>query len=121
MIYLASPYSDPDRDIVLDRVSTTKYTTALLIKQGLPIFSPIVHCHELATSYDMPTHAAHWEAYNTSFIRKCDYLIVLALPSWISSLGVTQERRLAKSLGIPIVYYSPAGDRISYTEALELD
>jgi hypothetical protein len=109
MIYLASPYSHPNPAVVQQRFEKTRKVTADLMLRGVPVFSPIVHCHEIANLYEMPTDAAYWETYNTAFLRKSDMMYVLTLDGWKESLGVTQEIGLAKTLRLTIVKVNERG------------
>lgn len=105
MIYLASPYSSPDPAIVEQRFAFTMKCLAELIgKRGLFVWSPIVHCHEMAVRYKLPKDAAYWQRFSIDFIRRCDGMYVLKLPGWKESIGVQEEIKFANSLFIPTTY-----------------
>lgn len=104
MIYLASPYSNKDPHIVRDRFLLVEQCTALLIQQGIFVWSPIVHCHEMAAKYKLPTDAAFWKSYNFDFIRRADAVYILRIPGWDESVGVKMEMDLANSAMIPLVF-----------------
>lgn len=108
MIYLASPYSSSNTEMQL-RFELAEQCTAALMQQDLAIFSPIVHCHELAAKYHLPTDAAYWEKYNMQFLRKAECLYVLKIEGWDESRGVAQEIAMAKSLYLPIHYVDERG------------
>lgn len=91
MIYLASPYTASEPGLTLHRFQMTEYYVAKYMKLGKPIFSPIVHCHELAGKYGMPTTHQYWWNYNLAFLEKADELWVLMLPGWDQSMGVQAE------------------------------
>ena len=91
MIYLASPYTSSEPGMPLYRFQCTEYHTAKFMKLGFPIFSPIVHCHELAKKYGMPTTFEYWWKYNEAFLRAAEELWVLCLPGWDKSMGVLRE------------------------------
>lgn len=109
MIYLASPYSSPSSSERHLRFKLVEQCTAGLMSKGVAVFSPIVHCHELANVYKLPTDAAYWEAYNMQFLRKADALYVLKIEGWDESLGVAQEIGVAKALHLPIHYVDEQG------------
>lgn len=90
MIYLASPYSSTYPDIVHSRFEDTMEFISSRIPR-FPIFSPIVHCHELAKKYNLPTDAQSWQEYNESFLSRANKLWVLQLDGWQKSLGVRKE------------------------------
>lgn len=113
MIYLASPYSNPDPLIVRNRFLLVEQATAELIKQKLFVWSPIVHCHELATKFGLPTDAAFWAEYNFDFIRRSDAVFVLKIPGWDESKGVKMEISLANAAFIPLQFVNENGELIS--------
>lgn len=109
MIYLASPYSHPESAVRDHRYHDVMQCTAALMAQGIPAYSPIVHCHTIANKYNLPTDAKFWQAYNTAFIRKADAVYVCLINGWRESLGTQQEIGLAKELGIPVIHVDLQG------------
>lgn len=107
MIYLASPYSDPDPAVVLFRYLETRRYTAKRIVEGVPLFSPIVHCHELAVNHDLPKDFAFWQTYNEAILRRALALAVLQLDGWENSKGVRGEIEFAQKYNIPVSYVDP--------------
>lgn len=114
MIYLASPYSARSKELEHHRFEVVQRVAGLLILRGLPVFSPIVHCHEIAIQQDLPGTAEFWQKYNTEFVRRASELYVLVMPGWKESLGVQQEIELAKELFLPIVAVNERG--LTHTE-----
>jgi hypothetical protein len=109
MIYLATPYSHPDPDIVQGRYRKAQYLTAWLIARGHHVFSPICHCHELVPIADLGSDAAFWKEYNQAMIRRADRMFVGCLSGWKDSIGVRMEISLAQQLGIPVEYFDEKG------------
>ena len=109
MIYLASPYSSPDPLIVRTRFLLAEQVTAILMSQGHYVYSPIVHCHEIAVKYAIPTDFAYWSGYNIDMIRRCDALYILTISGWEESKGVTGELAFAQSAGLEIAYVDEEG------------
>ncbi len=109
MIYLASPYSHKDPHVIQHRVEQTMQAFANLINRGFHVFSPILMCHKTSLTYNLPGDAAYWEAMNTNFIRRMDSMYVLCIPGWATSKGVQQEIKLAKQLGMPLLYIDILG------------
>jgi len=100
MIYLASPYSaSPQANFEL-----TEAFVAEALRSGHPIFSPVVHCHQIALDYNLPGDFEFWKNFNFNMLRAADELWVLTLPGWKESKGVDGEVDFARSLGIPIIY-----------------
>lgn len=109
MIYLASPYSHPDPLIMKTRFLLAEQATAELLMSGEIVFSPIVHCHEMAMRYNMPTDFNFWSKYCCSMLRKADILYILAIPGWDTSIGVSAEHRLAKEMFMPVFFVNEHG------------
>lgn len=107
-LYLASPYSHKDKKVVLERFEQTEEALAKLLRRGMTVYSPIVHCHALATKFGLPTDAEYWQRYNHRFLSVCRKLLVLQIDGWSTSLGVNDEIRYADIHHKPIVYLNPA-------------
>lgn len=100
MIYLASPYSaSPATNFKL-----TEVFVAGALRQGRPIFSPIVHCHQIALDYNLPGDFEFWKNYNLKMLNAASNMWVLTLPGWRESKGVAGEIEFATDTGIPIIY-----------------
>lgn len=102
--YLASPYTDPDPMVREMRYLRTAEVLVTMLKLGLAVYSPIVHCHELAKIWDLPKDVPFWEAYNATMLSNAKSLSVLRLDGWSRSAGVRGEIALATQLGKSITY-----------------
>ena len=109
LIYLASPYSDPDPAVCERRYQDALQAVSALHARGRLAFSPIVYGHILATSCGGPTDWEAWAALNLEMLARCDLLWVLMIPDWERSKGVQAEIREAERLGIPVRYLSGSG------------
>jgi len=97
-IYLASPYTNnPHKNFK----KAEKYTAEEL-KAGVCIFSPIVHCHEIAQKHNLPHDFNFWQKYNFGMLEAANELHILTLPGWEESLGVQAEIKFAYENNIPI-------------------
>src|SRR5690606_9007875 len=96
MIYLASPYSHPDPQVMHNRFKAVEAVTAELLRRGKFIYSPIVHCHPLSQDYTLPTDLQFWKEYNVNFISRTQTFYVLTLPGWQESKGVKGELEAAE-------------------------
>lgn len=105
MIYIASPYSTPIASVLEERVHKVTQFTGLMIQQGYPVFSPIAYFHAYAKAFNLPTDAGFWHQINMQFLRKSECLWVLRLVGWEQSKGLTIERKIAKSLAMPIIHF----------------
>jgi hypothetical protein len=106
-IYLCSPYSHPNAFVREMRYLRTMEELTFMLKGGLHVYSPIVHCHELAKVSDMPKDAEFWKAYNFTMIAGAEYVNVLMLDGWQTSVGIAGEVEEAKRLNIPVAYFEP--------------
>lgn len=103
-IYLACPYSHPDREVRQKRAGFATYVAAHLMKNKFIVFSPITHGHALGNFMSDGTHTwSFWKPHCQSFLNRwADALYVLALPEWEASIGVEAEISLARFLSLPI-------------------
>ncbi len=90
------------------RYADALYNTAILIKQGHFIYSPIVHFHPIACLHDLPRDVDFWWEFNKDMIERCDEFWVLTLPGWENSIGILKETELASELGKPVKIIDPA-------------
>ena len=100
--YLASPYSSPDPAISAQRALAAQRATAWLLAQRIWVYSPIVHCHELALAHSLPKDFFFWRDYNFAMLERARGLIVLMIDGWRESKGVSAEISYAKELALPI-------------------
>ncbi len=107
-IYLASPYSAPDPALMHDRYMKALQATCAYIKVGKVIFSPIVHCHDMAIQHNMPKDVNFWWKYNRAMLSEASELWLLTLDDWKKSSGMRKEARFAIEHQIPIshVHYN---------------
>lgn len=105
-IYLASPYSHPDPFVRELRYLEVLRETAQMLKHGLHVYSPIVHCHELAKVENMPKDAEFWKKYNFVMLAGAEVVYVLTLDGWDKSVGVAGEIEEAHRIHIGVVYLS---------------
>ncbi len=106
MIYLASPYSDPDPKVMERRFQLVCLAAARLMQRGLQIFSPIAHSHPIALAGLLPKGFDYWEKFDRTMLGACDELMVLCLDNWTNSVGINAELKIAEELGIRITYMS---------------
>lgn len=104
MIYLTSPYTDPDPLVMKTRFLLAEQITAAMLKRQLVVYSPIVHCHELAQRHDMPHDFEFWRSYNFGMLRHASTIHVVAMNGWEDSRGVMAELDFAEQAGIPAYF-----------------
>lgn len=101
--YVASPYSHSSPLIREERYICACHYIADCLKRGEWVYSPIVHCHEIAKTWEMPKDADFWHSYNVAMLSGAARLRVLRLDGWDVSDGVKREIEVASKLGIPYI------------------
>lgn len=117
MIYLASPYSHKSADVMYNRYLTALRVTATLMRGGQHIFSPIVHCHHMAVQHAMPRDFEFWMKYDKHMIDISSGIIVLAIPGWQQSRGVTAELAYADEIVKAVSFIDREANEISEEQA----
>jgi hypothetical protein len=104
LIYLASPYGNPDDKIREDNYIVVSNIAADMVFNGDVAFSPISYGHNLISFKDMPTDWEFWFNFCVTFLLKCDKIVVCQMPGWENSVGVKEEIEIAIKNGIPVEY-----------------
>ena len=115
LTYLAVPYSYkcPNPDIVrmVQRFrfeACTKASGWLMNKYGWTIFSPITHSHPIhLLCPDIPGDWQFWKKVDLEYLACCCRIVVLTLPGWRKSTGVTAELEEANRLGLELFFIHP--------------
>lgn len=110
IIYLATPYSHPDPAVELERFNLVTKAAALLVSQGHVVFSPITMTHPI--NLVMPKTGVvydsdYWVDFDTAFMSFCTELVLLTLPGWQESRGVSRELEYFRAAGLPIRHLAP--------------
>lgn len=105
--YLASPYSQ-----YADGINAAYWEagrqTALLVRAGVPVFSPIVHSHHVAEAGFLdPLDHALWMAVDKPMMDAARGLIVCMMDGWFDSKGVRMEIDEFDRRGKPVIYMKP--------------
>ena len=106
-VYLASPYSHPSPFVREWRYLAAMRHVLSFLQRGEWIYSPIVHCHELAKIVVMPKDAHFWRDYNFAMLRQASKIVALMLPGYIESVGVKEELSEATRLHLVTEFQAP--------------
>lgn len=106
IIYLASPYTSRDFNIRQMRYEQVKEKTALLLKQGFNVFSPIVYTHPMATEYAFNDTSEYWLTIVLPYLKRCDQMWIYMMPGWQDSHGIAVEVETAEANNIPVRHLS---------------
>ena len=107
MIYLASPYSHPDAEVLEQRFKEVCRIAGDLMREGEIVFSPIAHSHPIAMTGDLPLASEYWEKYNRAWLAACSSLVICMMDGWDMSKGIAAEIRIAKEFSLPVEYLDP--------------
>lgn len=118
-IYLASPYTHADPAVMQQRHDAAMAFTAEQLANRVWVYSPIVHCHEMALRHTLPFDFDFWQEYNFALLSKASHLWILALDGWDQSKGVTAEVDLAARLSIPTTLMQPSIQEIALCHSQE--
>ena len=102
MIYIGSPYSDPDPRIRDARAYHAGAFAVACVKQGYEVYYPIASWHHLAKEHELPTDFQFWRQLNIGILRHCEEMFVLRLEGWEKSVGLAGEMQTAYDLFIPL-------------------
>lgn len=127
-VYLAAPYTSPDKAIEAQRVElANRYAAILMERLGLTVFSPISHSAGIVKHLAKETITSHefWMAQCIPMVRNCAALVVLTVEGWQSSKGVQLEIAAAEAVRIPILevrlgYPEHGHGHIDWSEAYPL-
>ena len=105
--YLATPYSKyPDGIEAAFHLAAE--TRGILLKAGVPCFSPIVHSHPVAMVCRIdPLDHSIWLPSEAPILRLAHGLIMLRARSWEVSYGMAEEYKLFIAAGKPVVFMDP--------------
>ena len=107
-IYLAAPYSHPDPAVVEKRMEIYSRVDAKLIKDGFYTMSPLSK-HWILKYEKLPGDWEFWQGYGTAMLAKCDIMCVIIMAGWSESAGVMAELKLARELGLEVMYVDEQG------------
>lgn len=102
--YLATPYSKYIDGLSMASEMACKLA-AILIDEGIPVFSPIAHSHAIAMAGGMdPLDHNIWMPADKPLMEAAYGLIVAKLPGWEDSRGVLEEIDAFRAMGKPVHY-----------------
>lgn len=102
LVYLAIPYTSESKAVMAIRALISEIIGAKLVQDGFRIFNPIAESSRYDNYFNTPPTWEFWSEHDTDMLSKCDHLLVVQLPGWDKSVGVTAEIAHAAKLGIPI-------------------
>lgn len=110
IIYVACPYTDPDRMVRERRFQIATEAAAALIKEGHIVFSPITMTHpiDVVLAGGMGTLGSdYWVAFDEAFMDMCAEMVVLQVDGWDRSSGIRREIEYFDRQNKPVRYIVP--------------
>lgn len=122
LIYLAGPYSHKDPKVMEHRELMHSKCAALLLSQGIHVYSPIAETVNIAKHDSVKdTGWEFWRATDLNKLSRCDRMYVMNIGGWEESKGVRGEVKYAIKNNIPIEYIDEhATCRMLATDILEV-
>lgn len=121
-IYLASPYSaklpngEVDRERQEHRFRQVMGVVAHFMNKGYHIYSPILHCHELAVHHKLPGDFEFWKEYNKAMIEFADEFWILEIDGWKESKGIAGELEYCRKINMDVFSVIQDGDEWVVTD-----
>lgn len=105
--YLATPYSKYEHGLEAAFILAAA-NTALLVKAGIPVYSPIAHTHPVAIHGGIdPYDHSIWIPADKPMMDAASALIVLTAQGWSESKGIAIEIDEFARAGKPVIYMTP--------------
>lgn len=104
MIYLASPYTHENPEIVKQRVNIAGQVSAKLLELGIHSISPVVYGQALIEHGQMTDSSwDYWGKFCGDIMDICDQMYILDIDGWNDSKGIIGETDYMKILGKPVL------------------
>ncbi len=75
-----------------------------LIQMGIFAFSPIAHNIPILKAANLNAGWDTWKLFDTTMLLQSERVMVLCLPGWELSKGISAEIKTAEDAGIPVEY-----------------
>lgn len=112
--YLVIPYTDKDKEIENFRALMSDFIFSELSKEGRVVIAPISMGHGPARRFGLPTDWKFWAKVDSEILKVCDRILIVKLPGWQDSVGVSAEIKLAKELEKEIIFIDPTNYLMKY-------
>jgi nucleoside 2-deoxyribosyltransferase len=106
-LYLATPYTKYPYGHEAAFLMACRQA-ALLLRNGVKVYSPIAHMHSVAIHGGMDiSYATPWMEIDLPFMEAAKGIIVCRMTGWDVSHGVTCERQVFEAAGKPVIWMDP--------------
>jgi len=104
MIYVASPFTDPNPLVEEKRYHQALDYTNGLLNKGYVAFSPIVYGYQFHRKHGRSGDYETWLQLNNTMLFSAEEMHILKIPGWISSKGIAHEIQFAYRHDVPTKY-----------------
>ncbi|MBM3632427.1 MAG: DUF1937 family protein [Alphaproteobacteria bacterium] len=109
LYYLAGPHKGTLEEET-NRFNVSRNITIAFIKQGIPVFSPIVYSKQFVEDLNISSLEDRRKIvmdYLLSFLKASKGMILVAMEGWKTSWGVNLELKFCQEHHIPVYLMSP--------------
>lgn len=122
MIYLASPYWDPNINVRNKRAEDVTKLAAKLMDKGHVIYAPITHGHTINQHMTAPAgDHTFWLRQCLPFVLSCSEVFIAKLEGWKESKGVRWEAETAWAFYKKVFTVDPVTLEVKVLEKPEWD
>ena len=121
LVYLASPYTHENPDILIQRFHEAVDCCGWLMNnvKNTCFYSPIAHTHPIALRCQLPIFWEFWKQFDECMLSRCSEIWVLKIDGWDKSTGVKAELEIARKFGLPVVFIHKTEN--GYQRTISLD
>ena len=106
MVYVACPYWHPDPQERAFRVYCANSLAARLLDHRVLVYSPLTHSAPLVPlTSGMVPEPEYWLEHGLRMLEICETLVIIMIPGWVESAGVSKEYERAREMGKHRVFY----------------
>ncbi len=102
MLYLISPYTHDDPEVMAQRLLITRAAGAILAERGVHFISGVLLGDAYAAALRVEVDHAWWMGRCLPLLDVCDRAGVLPLPGWRDSAGVAAEIAAAQGYRLTV-------------------
>ena len=110
-IFVISPYTHADVEVVEERVWEADLYVGSLVKQGKVVYSTVSAMHHITKICELPDTWEYWKHHCEQMIYNTYEVHVLCLDGWEESEGVLAEIEIAKMFSKKIQYIKKVGQK----------
>lgn len=106
LVYVSAPYSNFQNKQSFMIVLTRFIGRYMMAHPDKHLVTPLFNHYTQDNTPGMGRDYSFWMNYSRNLLKRCDRMIVLTVPGWDKSVGVSDEIEYAKQRNIPIEYVS---------------